>query len=268
MRLTFNGVLCLYAEKFVWRQLGVAFFGATASAVALFNFRKEKEMEEKILIKGEVSKKTKTTFISIIIGSFALAVFLFLYLLIEQEIEYERYSYWSGYWNTYTYYKMGYLLAFDDADPTYLSIFCMACVSFIVGVVTSIIYLPYRKCEITVTEKNVRGKAIFGEEVVLPFYMVSACSTRKFLSKIAVATSSGLTNFSFIENYAEIGAVLAEKINERQENTVNARAEAAQAAQAPANNAMDDLVKLKGLLDSGIITEEEFEAKKKQLLGL
>jgi hypothetical protein len=34
------------------------------------------------------------------------------------------------------------------------------------------------------------------------------------------------------------------------------------------NSNMDDLVKLKTLLDQGIITQEEFDAKKKQLLGL
>ena len=35
----------------------------------------------------------------------------------------------------------------------------------------------------------------------------------------------------------------------------------------PQSNA-DELAKFKSLLDSGIITQEEFEAKKKQLLGL
>ena len=39
---------------------------------------------------------------------------------------------------------------------------------------------------------------------------------------------------------------------------------APQAALSP----MDELKKLKGLLDEGIITQEEFDAKKKQLLGL
>lgn len=33
-------------------------------------------------------------------------------------------------------------------------------------------------------------------------------------------------------------------------------------------SAADELVKFKGLLDAGIITQEEFDAKKKQLLGL
>lgn len=37
---------------------------------------------------------------------------------------------------------------------------------------------------------------------------------------------------------------------------------------APAASAMDELKKLKELLDMGIVTQEEFDAKKKQLLGL
>jgi len=37
---------------------------------------------------------------------------------------------------------------------------------------------------------------------------------------------------------------------------------------AHAASAMDELKKLKELLDMGIVTQEEFEAKKKQLLGL
>jgi len=37
---------------------------------------------------------------------------------------------------------------------------------------------------------------------------------------------------------------------------------------APAASAMDELKKLKELLDMGIVSQEEFDAKKKQLLGL
>lgn len=40
------------------------------------------------------------------------------------------------------------------------------------------------------------------------------------------------------------------------------------APSAPAASAMDELKKLKELLDMGIVTQEEFDAKKKQLLGL
>ena len=41
-----------------------------------------------------------------------------------------------------------------------------------------------------------------------------------------------------------------------------------QAQSAPAISAADELKRFKDLLDSGIITQDEFDAKKKQLLGL
>ena len=37
---------------------------------------------------------------------------------------------------------------------------------------------------------------------------------------------------------------------------------------APVASAADEIMKFKGLLDAGVITQEEFDAKKKQLLGL
>lgn len=129
-------------------------------------------------------------------------------------------------------------------------------------IVLGVIYLIVHKCEICITEYNVKGKAHFGKEVVLPLDSVSAYSTRRFLSTIAVATPSGLTRFSLITNYKEIGNVLAQKINKRQEFSGYAKDE------EPKGNNMDDLLKLKSLLDAGVITQEEFEAKKKQLLGL
>lgn len=42
----------------------------------------------------------------------------------------------------------------------------------------------------------------------------------------------------------------------------------APAAPTSVSEAADDLLKLKELLDAGILTQEEFDAKKKQLLGL
>lgn len=42
----------------------------------------------------------------------------------------------------------------------------------------------------------------------------------------------------------------------------------APAPPSPSGSAADEILKFKGLLDAGAITQEEFEAKKKQLLGL
>lgn len=52
-----------------------------------------------------------------------------------------------------------------------------------------------------------------------------------------------------------------------EENKQVAQSAPAQAAAKPNNN-LDDLAKLKSLLDSGVITQAEFDAKKKEILGL
>lgn len=167
---------------------------------------------------------------------------------------------WYNYYNPY--YNNGYEAAFDGHGGC-LTFFIFACVFFLFAIITLIFYWAHCKCELSITDKNVKGKTVFGKEVVLPLYMVSAYSTKKLLSTIAISTSSGITKFALIENYAEIGDILSKKINERQDNTTTETK-----TTVPQNNSMDDLIKLKSLLDSGIITQEEFEAKKKQLLGL
>ena len=160
----------------------------------------------------------------------------------------------------YTYTIVGWECVFTYAE--YFILFLLASLCLLGAIVIGIIYLVNRKCELVITKNNVRGKTLLGKEVILPLHMVSAFSTRKFLSVIAVATASGITKFSLIGNYKEVGDVLAKKINERQQNTETS------ARQTSENTAMDDIIKLKSLLDSGIITQEEFDAKKKQLLGL
>ena len=212
-------------------------------------------MEEKVLIKSEIDKNAKR---ALAVITYLLLVFSALIFIILAFVE--PLDSWYNYYNPY--YDNGYEAAFD-AHGGCLTFFIIACTFFLLGIITLIVFWAICKCELFITENNVKGKTLFGKEVVLPLYMVSAYSTRKLLSTIAVATSSGITKFALIGNYAEIGKVLSKKINERQENTTTeARATASQ------SNAMDDLKKLKDLLDSGIITQEEFEAKKKQLLGL
>jgi len=120
----------------------------------------------------------------------------------------------------------------------------------------------YSSCEIVVTDKRVYGKAVFGKRVDLPIDSVSAVGTSMFKG-IDVGTSSGRIKFKFVENNEKIHDELSKLLMERQS--------AGKAAPAPVSeptSGMDDLKKLKELLDSGIITQEEFDAKKKQILGL
>ena len=208
-------------------------------------------MEDKVLIKGEMDKDTRAFFHVLMIILFSVSVIMTLTLCKKEE--YGRY---------YKYTRNGFERAFNG-DGGALTAFIISCSLFLIGIVVGVIYLAHRNCEITVTEKNVIGKTLWGKEVVLPIYMVSAYSTRPFLSTIVVATSSGLTKFTLIDNYTEVGNVLLKMINARQDNTAIAENQ-----DQPTKSGLDDLIKLKNLLDQDIITQEEFDAKKKQLLGL
>ena len=215
-------------------------------------------MEEKILIKSEINKTVKEFLQKAPLVLFGIAALISILLAIPKE---EQYFNWKG--NIRTREIIGWVNVFCFGDYTAFFIwFLIGSICLLAAIIIGIIYLVNRKCELVITDSNVKGKTLFGKEVVLPLYMVSAYSTRKFLSVIAVATASGITKFSLIGNYKEVGDVLAKKINERQQNTAIAKTQTAE------NSAMDDLAKLKALLDSGIISQEEFDAKKKQLLGL
>ena len=117
--------------------------------------------------------------------------------------------------------------------------------------------------EMTVTNKRVCGKTFFGKVVDLPLDSISAIGTA-FFGTITVATSSGIIKFSLIKNVSEIQNELRKLIVERQEQKV------AYVPQQNSNVAStpEQLKQFKELLDAGVITQEEFDAKKKQILGL
>lgn len=118
--------------------------------------------------------------------------------------------------------------------------------------------------ELTVTDKRVYGKVAFGKRVDLPVDSVSATSTISLFKGVSVSTSSGKISFLAIKNANEIYGVLNNLLVDRQkEKTQNTGTTIVQNS-----DEADKLKKFKDLLDSGVITQEEFDAKKKQLLGL
>jgi len=131
-------------------------------------------------------------------------------------------------------------------------------------VIFLILYLYASKMEVTVTDKRVFGKSGFGKRVDLPLDSISAVGTGAF-NGLAVATSSGKIKFMGIKNRDEIHEVIGDLLLERQNKPSAAPTTIKQEVQ---QSSADELKKFRELLDSGIITQEEFDAKKKQLLGL
>lgn len=127
-----------------------------------------------------------------------------------------------------------------------------------------LLYLWLRSYELTVTDKRVFGKVAFGRRVDLPIDSVSAISSISLLKGVSVSTSSGRISFLFIKNTKQIYDVINNLLIERQKK--KPKTETTTIIQN--SDEADKLKKYKDLLDSGVITQEEFDAKKKQLLGL
>jgi len=115
-------------------------------------------------------------------------------------------------------------------------------------------------CSLTITDKKVSGRAGFKKQVDLPLSQISAVGLG-WASSIAIGTSSGKLTFWHIANRDEVYKTLSDLLS----NTNKVKA--VRVEPAAISNA-DELKKYKDLLDAGIITQEEFDAKKKQLLGL
>ena len=124
-----------------------------------------------------------------------------------------------------------------------------------VMVICIIICFCIKNCQLVVTNKKVYGTATFGKRVDLPIDSISAVGT-SMLWGIDVGTSSGRLHFKLIQNKDEIHSVLSNLIMERQQGKENTTSSA------------DELKKYKNLLDSGVISQAEFDEKKKQLLNL
>jgi|GEM_PF-1642806 len=135
--------------------------------------------------------------------------------------------------------------------------------TMILGAAFIIVFFATRGFQITVTDKRVYGKTKFGTRVDLPLDSISTVGIHGF-SGILVATSSGNISFPLLKNCDEIHDVISNLIIERQTRSAYAIETKPKDSQSNAG----ELKELKELLDSGIITQEEFDAKKKQLLGL
>ena len=123
-------------------------------------------------------------------------------------------------------------------------------------VIAGIVYFAFSKCSLTVTNKRVYGKSTFGKRVDLPIDSITAVGSG-ILNSLTIASSSGSLSFCDIKNRDEMHKIVSDLVMKRQ----------TKAAGAPLSSA-DELSKYKDLLDKGVLTQEEFDAKKKELLGL
>ncbi len=203
-------------------------------------------MEEKNIIS---SKQANIKLISLIIVLAGIILFIFVFLNATSSGFYHE-KIVSGQW--------GYVFA--SIVPYFGS---MTILPF--AVIAGIFYALTSKTSLTVSNKRVFGTAAFGKRVDLPLDKISAVGT-SMLKGIAITTSSGAIKFFMISNHNEIHSAIAKLLVERQDASKKV-VETVVKQEIHQSNA-DELKKYKDLLDNNIISQEEFDAKKKQLLGL
>ena len=242
-------------------------------------------MDEKIIIKSEHYTGKKTKKILRLIGWLLTLFFLIgtTSALISSTVDHyewleethEEHTGENGYcWrNCYACQSLeNYASASDyyitdlvDNWSMYLAYFVVCFVPLVLFTFIAWIIKRYlNSFEMTVTDKRIYGKIKWGRRVDLPIDSVSAVGIGAFKS-ITISTSSGRISFSAIRNRNEIHEIVSKLLVERQKQSA---IPVAPTATSPLASSADELKKYKELLDCGIITQEEFDAKKKQLLGL
>jgi len=186
-------------------------------------------MEEKVLIKGSFSKKNTLSIIFYCIGAF---------------------------------FAFGAIKLLSGGSSTGFAVNIL--IAIIACGIAALLQYWMNNCEITVTSKRVYGKAAFGKRVDLPADMISSVDMCAFKG-VGVSTASGRIQFLFCTNQNDVFNAISSGLLKRQE--YGSKTETVIKQEVPLSNA-DELSKYKNLLDSGVITQEEFDAKKKQLLGL
>ncbi len=218
-------------------------------------------MEEKQIIVGKPYNVRRT---SNILALCVLAIGFISYSLVllsawKSFLNGEFPSYWNA-WNNCLFGKGvygspfgGYVFATQTVIPAIAVAIAVLVVKWWLG-----------SMKITVTDKRVYGQAAFGRRVDIPLDSISSVAI-SMLKGISVASSSGRIIFKFIKNNNEIHDEISKLLVNRQNRNEPQVSENKQ--EIPQNNA-EEMRKYKALLDEGIITQEEFDAKKKQLLGL
>lgn len=117
--------------------------------------------------------------------------------------------------------------------------------------------LGNQKIEVTKDNIKLTYKKLGKKSAVLPLNTISGVEYLAKTKGLNIFSGSQQIRFEAITNAEEVAKVVSGLIAKNSNNT-----------SAPSGNSADELLKYKKLLDSGVISQEEFDAKKKQLLDI
>lgn len=245
-------------------------------------------MENKVFCKTKISKPKKISYIVIVLLVIVSLIFIILSIIpVREETTYlsRREHYATTYYNVfgnwfredigYTSWCGGSFLDFLlwgswTCVFTYLFILSM---SFMVWYVLS--RAMCKKCNLELNQDGVYGKkkTLFSlKSINQPFEKIDNISIRDSIidkilggQTILIRSSSSCIKFSCIDNAQEFLDKTLEELKKYKES-VNSKSEKV-AKSSFDGDTMDAIVKLKNLLDMGLITQEEYDTKRKTLIN-
>lgn len=164
-------------------------------------------------------------------------------------------------------------------DPIVASIIAILLGAVVLPLYCKMVLSSAKKCTLELYGDRIDGnrKTIFSTKTLkLPIEKIDNIMINEgFNDKIwggktvGVRSASGVIKFPWVQNADEFVSATLAKIEEFKKNApAPASAPAPSVVQNIQQSSADELAKFKALLDNGTITQEEFDAKKKQLLGL
>lgn len=224
-------------------------------------------MEERIVIKG-TPQKNKAAIITLIAGIVIAVASFFVaeYTFNNVSDSYYYLGHYIGYYDYCIIYDFDFMDFYTSeffSDCIYGYMLILGLIGTLIGV---LIKVNTEKCEILVTNEVISGKLPHGKEVSIPMNQITAINPSSF-NGISIASIGNVSNFHCFENRDEVMKAISYLLANPQQATVHS-AQSTASATAEVTGEAAQLKRLKELLDTGVLTQAEFDAKKKQILGL
>lgn len=215
-------------------------------------------MDENVVIKGKI-KKNMLAIAILVIGIIAgLLSFVFAYDTYQNGEDYMYYGfgikslepYWAMYNKNFSDF---YTAEFFNQAYGYMLIFNILAI-----IIYVVLKLFTERCEITVNKSSVYGTLARGKKIEIPLNQITAMHKCPF-SGISLTALSGVYKFYLIENRESV-------IKELSHLLASPNSEHAEHQESTETQVIEQLIKLKELVDAGVLTQEEFDEKKRKLL--
>lgn len=237
---------------------------------------------ENLICKAEIKARISKVFKILTILLFILGIIVFISVHFERPDEYDGFLY-----ETYGFYDYCYNIfsnhIYDkpvgefpavSSDFSVMNLIPLSLV-IIILIQQFIIKFILKRCSLELSKDGIieKRKYLFSNKLLqLPIEKVdSILIENRIIDKIfggetiAIRSASGLIRFICVQNASEFVDKTLESIKAYKESNPHID------VNIPTNTSSDNLEqikKLKEMLDNGIITQDEFDTKKKQLLGL